>query len=489
MTVINSNISALKAQATIAQNERKLNSAMERLSTGTRINAAKDDAAGLAISTKMTSQINGLNQAVRNANDAISMVATIEGALTQTTSVLQRMRELAVQSANDTNGVEDRQFLQAELVQMTSELDRIANQSRYNGLKVLDGTFVNKGFQIGANGNETISMNVSSALSSDIGIYKVLSDPTKGAMAAAANAGAVSDTVKGAGLIVAGYIGKATATFVDKDSAFTVASLVNGNSSTTGVAATAVTNVKVSSLTAGTLSFSVLGKNSSAVTISATISATDYTNLANAFNDKASQTGITAQLASDKKSIMLQSADGYDITLADYTNAATTAKIQAYMSNGTTTNGAEQTLTSGGTDSTIVKGVVDFISNRAFTVSGAADSYVLAAASSANLSAVSSVDISTSAGSATALGIIDGALSRVSSMRSDLGAIGNRLEKTVDALTASSTNTSAARSRISDADYSTETTNLSKSQIISQASNAMLAQANQQPQLVLALLK
>lgn len=493
MTVINSNISALKAQANIAQNERKLNSAMERLSTGTRINAAKDDAAGLAISTKMTSQINGLNQAVRNANDAISMIATIEGALTQTTSVLQRMRELAVQSANDTNGVEDRQFLQAELVQMSGELDRIANQSRYNGLKVLDGNFVNKQFQIGANGNETINLNVSSALSSDIGVYKVLS-AASGAMPAAAGAStaAAADTIAAATLTISGYIGQATVSQGVKASAYTTASLINGKTSSTGVSATAVTNAKLSGFDTGTVSFSVLGKNTTAVSVSASVSATDFTTLANAFNAVSSQTGVTAQLASDKASIMLQSADGYDINLADFTTNATTltASVQGYKSDGTTTNGSAVTLTSAAlTDSTAVKGTIDFLSNRAFTVSGGAAAYVLAATSSSTLSNVASADISTSTGSATALGIIDGALSRVSSMRGDLGAIGNRLEKTVDALTASSTNTAAARSRILDADYSTETTNLSKAQIIAQASNAMLAQANQQPQLVLSLLK
>ena len=204
MTVINSNISALKAQSSLSKNASKLDTAMERLSTGYRINSAKDDAAGLAITNRMTSQINGLNQAVRNANDGLAMISTIEGALTQTTNVMQRMRELAVQAANDSNSTEDRQYLHAEMVQLNNELDRISSQARFNGIRVLDGTFTNKQLQVGANGHETIAFSVDSAAAADIGIYEAEASSFIGVVGNASSAAAPSYPVyNGAGLTVA----------------------------------------------------------------------------------------------------------------------------------------------------------------------------------------------------------------------------------------------------------------------------------------------
>jgi flagellin len=505
MTVINSNISALKAQASSVQNSRKLDTAMERLSTGLRINSAKDDAAGLAISTKMTAQINGLNQAIRNANDGLSMVNTIEGSLTQTTNVLQRMRELAVQSSNDSNSVEDRQFIQAEIVQMQNELDRISSQSRYNGTKVLDGGFTNKQLQIGAGSGETIAFNVDSAASADIGIYSTRQGQI-GAYAADTalpTSAVISDTIT-----VSGFIGDEIITVGSVDDAYSVAAAVNNEYANTGVTAEATTKALIADLSdAGTVTFDLTGKNDTAVTISATVTdITDLTDLASAFNLQSATTGITATLSSDKSQILLTSEDGYNIGLADYTNTSSGATIQVQGMEGdataddlgltTTANGFEVaiTLTDQGSDSTLIVGDIIFSSTKAFTVDAAAGvntstGFVGTTAVAAELEAVADVDASTTAGAATAIRILDGAIAKVSTMRSDLGSIASRLEKTVDSLTASSTNTSAARSRIMDADYSTETTALSRAQIISQASTAMLAQANQQTSIVLKLLQ
>ena len=503
MTVINSNVSALKAQANIAANSRKLDTAMERLSTGTRINSAKDDAAGLAISNKMTSQINGLNQAIRNANDGLSMVSTIEGSLAQTTNVLQRMRELAVQSASDSNGVEDRQFIQSEIVQMNSELDRISSQSRYNGLKVLDGSFTNKQLQIGANGNETISFNVSSASSSSLGVFESRQG-TMGASAATAGAFATDPNI-GQTLSISGSIGTASATIAVGASARDAAAQINNQTSNTGVSAIATTKARIDTLSAaGAMTFSVSGKNaaSSPVTVSANVTSTsDLTAIADAFNLVSSQTGITAQLSSDKSGVLLTQADGYDIGLKSFTSGVATIKVTGMKGTATAddTNSGSQiqsaavTLTSAGTNSTAIKGDLDITANKAFTVTTttgtASTAFLASGAASGSLTAISTITAATQSGASQAIGVIDGAIAKVSSMRGDLGAISSRLEKTVDALTASSTNTSAARSRVQDADYSLETTNLSKAQIIAQASNAMLAQANQQPQMVLSLLK
>jgi len=497
MTVINSNIKALKAQASGENNSRKLDNAMERLATGARINSAKDDAAGLGIATKMTAQINGLNQAIRNANDGLSMVNTIEASLQQSSTVLQRIRELAVQSANDSNSVEDRQFLQSEIVQMQAELDRIANQSRYNGMKVLDGTFTNKQVQLGANGYETLSFNLDAASSADVGAHQKRLG-TMGAVAADTNLTSAANPVTAGTMTVSGYLGTETVTIVADVSARTAAIAVNNKSSLTGVATQAVTKAKISSVAAGTVTFDVTGKNSTAVTVSATLTSTsDLTSLSNAFNLVSAQTGITSELGSDKTFIILTNAEGYDIGLEGFTHTTnqSTVTIQGMTGSGTTVVGTARTVTStAALDTTRVVGDLLFSSSKAFTLKDSAgtigtDAFAGTSAQSSALAAVSGVSVATASGAALAIDIVDGAIAKVSNMRADLGAIASRLEKTVDALTAASTNVSAARSRIQDADYSVETTNLSKAQIIAQASTAMLAQANQQASIVLSLLK
>ena len=497
MTVINTNVSALRAQAANNANQNLLNTSMQRLSTGLRINSAQDDAAGLAITNRMTAQINGLNQAVSNSNDGLSLVSTGEGALTQTTSVLQRMRELAVQSSNDTNSSADRQYLNSEMTQLKAQIDSIASQTNFNGQNILDGSFTNKQLQIGSNAGQTMTMNIDSASSSSIGVYQA-KEQALGALTAATGT-VPANPVTSAGFKVKGYIGTSTVSVATGSDARTVASTVNGLTSSTGVTASAVTYAKISALgAAGTVSFQVTGKNNTAVSVSANIAnVNDLSVLADSFNSASAQTGITAALSSDKSSITLESADGYDIQLASFTTDATTktVSVTGLQTDGVTSAGSAKTLTSGGTDSTRIVGDLTFSSANAFTLQGSgaatstADFVSASSTATSQLSAVSSVDVTTVNNAATALNVIDGALSKVSAMNADLGAIGNRLTLTVNALTAASTNTSAAESRILDTDYSAETANLSKAQIIAQASTAMLAQANQQPQQVLSLLK
>ena len=163
MAVVNTNVNASIAQNALVRNERQMNTAMERLSTGQRINSAKDDAAGLAISSRMTSQIRGLETGIRNANDAISMISTADGALIEVTNMLQRMRELALQSANGTTTSADRDYLNSEYVNLLTEIDRIADNTQWNGGNILDGTANGTSatvkFQVGANGGQTIAVN------------------------------------------------------------------------------------------------------------------------------------------------------------------------------------------------------------------------------------------------------------------------------------------------------------------------------------------
>ncbi len=480
---------------------------MERLSTGYRINSAKDDAAGLAITNRMTSQINGLNQAVRNANDGLAMISTIEGALAQTTNVMQRMRELAVQAANDSNSTEDRQYLHAEMVQLNNELDRISSQARFNGIRVLDGTFTNKQLQVGANGHETIAFSVDSAAAADIGVNQKRLGSI-GVMTPTTGFDRESSSITSNTMTVSGFLGKNTLTVEANDMARDVASKINNLFADTGVQAKAVTKAKLYGVSEdATLTLQVRGKNTDAVIVSATVQSDNLTSLAAAFSQMSSQTGITAELASDKLSVILTSADGYDIVLSNLTNDVeddiTVIGLGGdgdplYKSNGISLADTAITLSGSANpsalDSTRVIGDILFSSTKAFTVqeesgTSGTDAFVGTSTEASDLVSMSTLNITSQRGAGEAIDVIDGALNRISAMRADLGAISSRLEKTVEALTSSSVNTAAARSRILDTDYAQETSALAKSQIIAQASTAMLAQANQQPNQVLQLLK
>jgi flagellin len=173
--VINTNISSLNAQRNLNTSQSTLATSLQRLSSGLRINSAKDDAAGLAIADRMTSQVRGLNQAVRNANDGVSLAQTAEGALQETGNILQRMRELAIQSSNATNSATDRRALQSETNQLQAELNRISSTTNFNGLKLLDGSFTTQSFQVGANARETISVSVAGASGEILGAEQVSS--------------------------------------------------------------------------------------------------------------------------------------------------------------------------------------------------------------------------------------------------------------------------------------------------------------------------
>ena len=497
MVAINTNTASLNAQNNLSKSQGDLRTSLQRLSSGLRINSAKDDAAGLAISDRMTSQIKGLNQAVRNANDGISLAQTAEGALQESTNILQRMRELAVQSANDTNSASDRANLQKEVAQLQSELNRIADTSTFNNKKILDGSFTAGKFQVGANADQTISLSIGNASATAIGNYTWTTDGTSTTAVAAAAAPGAS-TVTAGDIVVSGSSGSKTVDVAAGDSARQVAEKVNAETSSTGVKATAVTTAKLTAISTGTVAFSLTGDSTGgAQTITASgITATDKTALADAINAKASTTGITAQISEDRTSITLTSAKGDDILIADATESAgatNALSVQGFNADGTASGGV-QALVDGGNDSTRVGGDITFSSSNSFTVTAAATNggITATAANTANtstLSSVASIDISTQTGSNNALDTIDQALSFISEERADLGAVQNRLNSTISNLKNISENVSAARSRIQDTDFAMETANLTKNQILQQAGTAMLAQANTLPQGVLSLLQ
>jgi len=495
--VINTNISSLNAQRQLNRSQMDQQTAMERLSSGLRINSAKDDAAGLAIADRMTSQIRGMNQAVRNANDGISLAQVSEGALQESSNILQRIRELAVQSANDSNSANDRNSLQKEVVQLQSELNRIANTTTFNGKKLLDGSFSGQQFQVGAFANETVDITVAGATTEILGNHRYTNADAAGKINAVSGAGAATkqpNNVNGQTLTVSGSNAD-TVTVGTGESAKAIADGINAVSETTGVTASAISYAKLDNLgDKGNISFKLYGQNTSAaVTVSANITdKSDLTALANAINDNAGATGITATLTSDKGGVIVKNTEGYDIAIEAFTTTGTskTTDMTGLQEIGTTLVGSAQTLTSGGSDSATVGGNLIFDSNKAFTVTS--DKTTITAgitAESSTLQKVASIDISTQAGSNDALSIVDGALANISSNRASLGAIQNRFSSTISNLENVSQNVSAARSRIQDADFAQESANLARNQILQQAGLAMLTQANASSQNVLSLLR
>jgi flagellin len=495
---INTNVMSLNAQRNLGKSQSALATSMTRLSSGLRINSAKDDAAGLAISDRMTSQIRGLNQAVRNANDGISLAQTAEGAMQESTNILQRMRELSVQSANASNSGADRQALQAEVNQLKSEMNRIAETTTFNGINILDGSFTAAKFQVGANANETISVNVDSMAAGSLGRYSVsesnattANEGTGAASTAAAGAPTVS-TIGAQTITVSGNAGSKDVAIAEGDTAKAVAALVNEQTATTGVEAKATNSLTMGNLsTSGTMSFTLQGSGGSATTISAAVTTADLSNLTQAINNASGTTGVTAEGVG--ASIVLSLSDGGNILISDFANSS--AGNQTLDVTGSS-DAAAITLTEGGNDSTTVTGTLEFTSQESFFVSSdvavtAGSLFDNAAANTGITSGsqmVSSVDISTDTGAQTAIDIIDKALAKIDSQRGDLGAIQNRFESTIANLQNISENISAARSRILDADIAQETSAMTKNNILQQAGVSILAQANQAPQLALSLL-
>jgi len=496
--VINTNVASLNSQRSLNSSQGALNTALQRLSSGLRINSAKDDAAGLAISERMTSQIRGLNQAARNANDAVSLSQTAEGALVSASDILQRMRELAVQSANATNSASDRNALQDEVSQLAQELDRIATTTNFNGRNLFDGSFGTAQFQVGANANQTIGVSTANLRTTNYGNNQVKSGAS-GSGIGAGTLAATDQAITGGDITINGAIGSKDITVAAKSSAKTIADQVNNLSGETGVTATARTDVKATFDAAGSYALTVQSDNSTAETITFSLgSATgdDLSAAVAAFNDKSAKTGVTASLNADKSAVILTNATGNDITLADTaTENAGTTVLQAVEADGKTNIGSAITLAKDTTaDRSIVVGQVVFDSEKTFSVSQAAGGTNLlgaagAVATASTLNKVSEVDISSVDGSNKALKTIDSALALINGQRASYGALQNRLEATISNLQTTSENLSASRSRIRDADFAAETAALTRAQILQQAGVAMLAQANALPNNVLSLLR
>jgi len=486
-STINTNINSLTAQRNLGMSASSLSTSIQRLSSGLRINSAKDDAAGLAISERFTSQVRGLNQAVRNANDGISLSQTAEGALKASGDILQRVRELAVQSANATNSASDRQALQAEVGQLVSELDRIAQTTAFNGTKLIDGSFGTQQFQVGANANQTITAATANLRTSVYGNNQKLN---AGAAATASAAG--TNNVTAGDVTINGSIGSAVVTLVTNGTAQASAGLINAKTADTGVTATARNDVSLTFSATGAYTINLQSDNASAQAISFSLAATGTADglsaAVAAINDQSSKTGVIASLNSTGTTVVLTNAAGNDITVSDTTtaNAGTTA-VQKLDSAGANSGTAVTLAADATANNATVAGYVTLDSAKSFSATVAAGNTITAGSSA--LKKVSDLDITTFAKATEALKTVDSAISFISGSRANLGALQSRFETAINNLQTTSENLQASRSRILDADFAQETANLSRAQILQQAGTAMVAQANQLPQGVLALLR
>lgn len=499
---VNTNIASLNAQRNMGNVQGMLNKSLQRLSSGLRVNSAKDDAAGLAISNRMTSQIRGLDQAARNANDGISLAQTAEGAMQEVTNNLQRIRELAIQAANDTNTAEDRASLNAEVTQLVAEIERVATTTSFNGKMLLDGSFGTATFQVGSQAGETISFSMTSTKADSLGVGSgsSYSSSVNGTEVQGTALAAGSVTINGYevgaaaddGVSLEGQLSVHTATTLDSAaSGIAVANAINAITGDTGVTATvnATTVAGVAATGFATAidagAITINGVDIGAITAGA--SAVDRgSDVAAAINAVSNQTGVTATFNTTTGAVALTAADGRNITI-ETDGSAGAATVNAGLGGGLTTAAAAS-------DTTRSTVSLSSVSSAGITIGGAAEANAGLTAGLATITmtagaGVSSLDITTVGGASNALSIVDAALATVDSARGELGAIQNRFESTIANLQNVSENVSAARSRIVDADFAAETASLTKAQVMQQAGIAMLAQANQLPQAALSLLQ
>lgn len=591
--VINTNVASINSQRQLMNSGNALDRSSERLSSGQRINSAKDDAAGLAISNRMTSQVRGLDQAIRNANDGVSLVQTAEGALQEVTNILQRMRELSIQSANGIYNATDRNTLHAEVKQLKLELDRISATTSFNGQPLLDGSMADTFLQIGSEANQTIGIDIASFNTSSLGGSSgdIVGESVTGVGTTHATEIAALNALEAGDLLINGTaikpltpaaetLNEALAS-INSDlegKGASVSSLVQVTAETAGSGVlrspsetltltlrdgdgleqtytitgtnsmkelvnkvNSETSLEASVSPDGKLVLTAPGASSLTVTeagtaVSSTGLANGHTNFALVVNDtSADKNGVKIQLGAGTNAADNVPALGIDVqdangnllgSAVDVTNT-TPATLQEgdLIINGIAIGkispqeaGTPGTLDEAATLAEAIR-VINLSSNETGVVAFEGDNGKIALRSAngeeisikygdtatdgdvlaitglkernatEGVGSVASIDISTAEGAQRAIGIIDKAIDQVSSTRADLGAVNNRLDFTVANLSNVSEKTSAARSRIVDADFAAETAALSRAQVLQQAATAMLAQSNARPEQVLQLLQ
>jgi flagellin len=478
-SVINTNVASLNSQRNLSTSQASLNTSIQRLSSGLRINSAKDDAAGLAISDRMNSQIKGMTQATRNANDGVSMAQTAEGALSSSGDILQRIRELAVQSSNSSNSASDRKALQTEVTQLTSELNRIANTTEFNGQKLLDGSMGTANFQVGANAGQLISMTGSNFTTSTYGNNR---------MDVSAKQAAATGAVTGGALVINGGEGSKTYTVTADESAKATVAGINKLSGDTGVTATAKTEAMFTGVVKESYTMELKSDNTDAVTVSFSIGdkldANGYAAAISAFNAQSAKTGVTASYDSTNNGLKLTNADGADIALTNKSTSTTATGALGTYDKDSKPIATPLAMTN--TGAATAKGRITMDSDKSFSVTDASG-WDLDGSSS--LKSVANIDISTFDGAQLAIKTADAALASVNGQRAQFGALQSRFESAISNLSSSTENLSASRSRIVDTDFASETAKMTRGQILQQAGTSMLAQANSLPNGVLSLLR
>jgi flagellin len=442
-----------------------------------RINSARDDAAGMAIATRFTSQVRGLNQAVRNTNDGISLAQTVEGALDETGVILQRMRELSIQAASDTNTLADREAIQIEVNNLIDEMDRIADSTRFNDQKVLNGEFAGSKFHIGYRANETISVKTMDARSKTLGRQARVDGGPMNAQ------GLVEGDLILNTITIRGTVSSddTVSTSLAAGSAISKAAAINDASVYTGVRAIVGKTeaiADVNALSAVTLDSTNFITINGAVISGFRVEDDDANNaLVDSINSFSNQTGVIARL-DERLQLALTAEDGRNIELT-VNGLATNLGFAAgnQVEAGTITLQSEEAIFMTQSDAGVEKIGHGADPAGGDTLFGTNSEY-----------AVDTIDLTSREGANTALEILDVAIAQVSEIRSDLGAVQNRLQSTVNNLTATQENVSAARSRIQDADFAQETAAMAKNQILQNAGISILAQANQAPNNVLQLL-
>ncbi|MFD2631304.1 flagellin [Idiomarina piscisalsi] len=464
---VNTNVSSLNAQRQLMGSGNQLDQAFQRLSSGFRINSAADDAAGLQISNRLSSQISGLNQGNRNANDAISVAQTAEGALDESTNILQRMRTLAVQSSNGSNSAEDRAALQKEVTSLQQELSRIAETTTFGGNKLLDGSYGSQAFQVGANSGETINVTIGNVSSNAIGSNKI--DTVGTTLGAVGNTGSTSTVANSGSVSIFGPNSSETGLSLTGQTVTEAAETINSKG--TGVTAEAVVDVELSGFdNASTGTLTIDGES---------YDLSKYGDDVSRLAEDLGKQGINASVSDDKLRITESGIDGVTLTGGNGSGNTGAITFTAYNADGSTG-------TSGDTASIDYTARLELSASEKFSVSGFGAEDL--GASTSTLSKVSDISITDFSGAQDAIGVIDSAIAKIDSQRADLGAVQNRFQATIRNQSNIAENLEGAKSRIKDADFAAETAKLTQAQILQQASQTILAQANQRPQAALQLL-
>jgi flagellin len=483
--VLNTNISSLNAQQNLTNSQASLATSMQRLSSGLRINSAADDAAGLAISSQFTTQINGTNQAINNANDAVSEAQTAGGALATLTNSLQSIRTLAVEAANGSNSAADRQALDQQVQQQIAEVTQIASQTNFNGSNVLDGSSGVTTFQVGANVGNTVSINLTQGVRADqIGQTASLSKT----VSSTAFAGNLTIAVGTGAAVTVGSSSAGSLPGQTAYSAYAKAQAINAgnisglaatatnvvsNAAFTGVANTSTTNAATYDLSINGVSI-YAGSNN--VAAASTLTASQVISQINLYS---SQDGNVVATAGTGSSITLTAQDGSDITIGQ-------SGANALGFTGTTVAGASTSA------AVVNSGQLTLSADSNIAVGGGGD---LAASGfslgniSLSAATLASQNVLTVGGANATIQAVDAALQTVSSFNSQLGAIQNRFTAAVSNLTSTSQNLTQSRSTLQDTNFAAETANMTQANVLEQAGISVLAQANQQPQLILKLLQ